>query len=337
VEVATPGSDDRINIGDGVPLETPACPICGGPTRVHLAGQYDDRFGYPGLFTVLGCRRCGHRHLLASFTPAELGRLYTDFYPRSILDIESFRPYTEMHGFRCWLAGERASAFRSVPRNVRVLDVGCGFGEALAYHQARGCEAYGIEADENILRVGERYGLNVKVGLFDPALYEPNYFDYVTAHQVVEHVANPREFLQGIATVLKPGGVAILTTPNGRSAGVRVFGGRWIHWHVPYHLQHFSRKSLGKLARESGFEVQSLKTVTNSAWLHYQYLHLVSAPPVGVASPFWDASRSPLRMPRRVVRVGRWLERAKLFDVITRAADAFGVGDNILCILRKPE
>ncbi len=36
-----------------------------------------------------------------------------------------------------------------MPRNVRVLDIGCGFGESLGYYEARGCEAYGVEADEN--------------------------------------------------------------------------------------------------------------------------------------------------------------------------------------------
>jgi SAM-dependent methyltransferase len=314
-------TDGATRTGDAT--QAVPCPVCGGPSRVHLAGQYDDRYGYPGRFTVLGCRRCGHRHLLASFDPEELGRLYSDFYPRSTLDIESFRPYTEMHGFRCWLAGERASAFRSVPRNVRVLDVGCGFGETLAYHRTRGCEAFGIEADENILRIGKRYGLNVRVGLFDPAFYEPSSFDYVTMDQVIEHVSDPRLFMQGIASVLKPGGVAILSTPNGRSVGARVFRRLWINWHVPYHLHHFSRKSLTSL--------------TNSRWLHYQYLHVVSAPPLGMASPFWDPGRSPLSMPRRVGRIGRWMERAKLFDVATRLADAFGMGDNILCFLRKPE
>ena len=262
--------------------------------------------------------------------------MYSDFYPRSELDIESFRPYTEMHGFRTWLAGERASAFRSVPKNVRVLDVGCGFGETLAYHAARGCEAYGIEADENILRVGERYGLNVRAGLFDPSYYEPESFDYVTMDQVIEHVADPQDFMRGIAKVLKPGGMVILSTPNGSSYGARLFGRRWINWHIPYHLQHFSRRSLKIVAEDSGFRVQSIKTLTNSRWLHYQYVHLFCVPPMGVASPFWDPSRSPRKMPRRVQGIARRLERVHFFDAITRSADAVGVGDNLLCFLRKP-
>lgn len=313
------------------------CPICEGDTLILLEDLYDDRYGYPGHFAVRACSHCGHKHLAASFAAEELGRLYSDFYPRSNLDVESFRPYAETHGFGSWLSGERASAFRSVPRNVRVLDVGCGFGETLAYHEARGCEAYGIEADENVLRVGERYGLNVRAGLFDPADYEPRSFDYVTLDQVIEHVADPGLFMTGIATVLKPGGVAIVSTPNGRGYGARLLGRRWINWHVPYHLQHFSRRSLKTLAAKSGFRVESIATVTNSRWLHYQFLHLFCAPPMGIGSPFWDPSRSPRHMPRKVGPIGRGFERLRVFDLVTRLADAAGVGDNLLCFLEKPK
>ena len=324
-----------IPVGSDTPDPWP-CPICGGGTRVLLEDLYDDRYGHPGLFDVRACNRCGHGHLAASFEPVELGRLYSDFYPRSVLDIESFRPYEEVRGWRAWLAGERASAFRSVPRNVRVLDVGCGFGETLAYHEARGCEAYGVEADENILRVGERFGLKVRAGLFDPANYEPGSFDYVTLDQVIEHVSDPKEFMRGVATVLKPGGVAIVSTPNGRGYGARLLGRKWINWHVPYHLQYFSRRSLRTLAADSGFRVDSIATVTNSRWLSYQFLHVFSRPPIGEGSPFWDSSRSKRSMPPRAVRFGRRLDRIHFFDVITRSADALGVGDNLLCFLRKP-
>jgi 2-polyprenyl-3-methyl-5-hydroxy-6-metoxy-1,4-benzoquinol methylase len=311
------------------------CPICGGETRVLHEGMYDDRYGYPGTFTVRACKRCGHRHLAATFSGQELAGLYSDYYPRSTFDIDAFRPYTETHGFGSWLQGERASAFRSVPRMVRVLDVGCGFGESLAYHEARGCQAYGVDADDNILRVGERFGLNVRAGLFDPADYDPGSFDYVTLDQVIEHVADPREFMRGIAHVLKPDGVAIVSTPNSLGYGARLLGRRWINWHVPYHLQHFSRRSLETIATRSGLRVESITTITNSAWLHYQFLHLFSTPPIGTASPFWDPERSPRAMPHAARGIGRRMERAKAFHVVTRAVDALGIGDNLLCFMRK--
>jgi 2-polyprenyl-3-methyl-5-hydroxy-6-metoxy-1,4-benzoquinol methylase len=315
---------------------SPACPICGVRVQPFLGNLYDDRYGYPGLFSVSGCRGCGHRRLDAAFSPTELTRQYSDFYPRSTLNLDSFRPYTEARGRRAWLAGERASAYTWVPRNVRILDIGCGFGETLAYYKARGCDAHGIEADENIIRVGERYDLNVIAGLFDPKYYEPESFDYVTLDQVIEHVADPREFLAGVASVLKPGGVVILSTPNSRSANARLMGSKWINWHIPYHLQHFSKKSLRVLAKQNGLELTSIRTLTNSAWLRYQWLHMWSRPGPGQKSAFWDSERRGRTISRRLRRSSEILWRAKVFQAATRILDVFGLGDNYLCFLRKP-
>lgn len=41
-------------------------------------------------------------------------------------------------------------------------------------------------------------------------------FDCVLFCEVIEHVAHPDEFMANIARLLKPGGVAVMTTPNGR-------------------------------------------------------------------------------------------------------------------------
>lgn len=313
-----------------------SCPVCAGQARVHLRGLYDDRFGYPGTHDLLRCRSCGHKFLAASFTAVELSQLYTHYYPRASMDPDQFRPYEEKRGRKAWWDGEGASAFRWVPPRIRILDIGCSFGETLAYHQARGCDAEGVEADANVLSVARRHGLSIRIGLFDPSDYAPESFDYITADQVIEHASDPRSFLAGVASLLRPGGMAVLSTPNSGGYGARLFGRRWINWHVPYHLQHFSRRSMSILARESGLRVVSIRTISNSAWLQYQWLHLWSRPPAGEPSPFWDPARSPKDMPRRLGRISRGLERAKVFPVVTRLADGVGIGDNFVCILQKP-
>jgi 2-polyprenyl-3-methyl-5-hydroxy-6-metoxy-1,4-benzoquinol methylase len=284
----------------------------------------------------MGCPTCGHKVLGTCFTEPELSALYGSYYPRGVLPIDDFRPKVELHGFGTWLEGERASAFRWVPENVRVLDIGCGRGETLAYHASRGCDAHGIDADENLLTIAERYGLNARAGLFHAEDYEPESFDYVTLDQVIEHAVDPRSLLRDVATVLRPGGVAIVTTPNSNGWGGRLLGRWWINWHVPYHLHQFSGRSLVLLAAQSGLEVMSLRTLTNSRWLRYQWMHRFSRPPEGKPSPFWDPRRSKRRLRPRPNRVGWWLYRAKVFHVATRAADGVGLGDNYLCLLQKP-
>src|ERR1051326_2573583 len=175
-----------------------ACPVCGGPTHVVFRDLYDDRYGYPDAFTLYECDACGHMHIPTSFSPDDLGRLYTQYYPRGNFDLDSFRPEQEKNGLKAWLNGERGSAFRWVPRNVRVLDIGCGIGATLAYHKSRGCEAIGMEADGNVQAIAKRYGLDIRQGIFDGTQFEPSYFDYVTLDQVAEHVTDPLSLMRGV-------------------------------------------------------------------------------------------------------------------------------------------
>jgi 2-polyprenyl-3-methyl-5-hydroxy-6-metoxy-1,4-benzoquinol methylase len=311
------------------------CPTCSSTDIGRSFEIHDDRYGYGGSFELYCCNGCGHKYLNVRFSPDLLTKLYTDYYPRSTFKLELYRPAKEATGFLSWLNGERCSAYCWVPKNVRVLDIGCGFGETLGYHQARGCDVYGVEADENIIRVAEKFGFKVHVGLFNPNNYEPDFFDYVTMDQVIEHVVNPLETLQGVAKVLKPGGHAILSTPNSNGWGAKLFGRRWINWHAPYHLQHYSIKSLKLAAGQAGFVLERKKTITSSEWLYYQWAHLLTFPEMGTPSVFWSPVLKPSLKEKMILKLLYLIHLSKINHLITRIFDAFGVGDNYLFILRK--
>jgi len=286
------------------------------------------------MFTILSCGACGHKLLDARFTAEELGKLYTEYYPRSLYSIDDYRTHCDVSSFRSWLDGAKSFAFRWVPPHVRILDIGCGFGETLGYHKARGCDVYGVEADENIRRVAEKFDFNVHVGLFEPSVYEPAYFDYVTMDQVIEHVTDPRQTLREIATVLKPGGYAILGTPNANGWGASLFGARWVSWHIPYHLQFFSRKSMELAAEQAGYELEKVMTVTSSEYLHLQWNHLAFRPKPGRKSRFW-VPQANTRFQKMVFKALGFMHRVKFNHVVTRLFDTLGIGDNYLFVLRK--
>jgi 2-polyprenyl-3-methyl-5-hydroxy-6-metoxy-1,4-benzoquinol methylase len=313
------------------------CPICGSATVLFLERMYDDRYGYPGFYSVHKCTECRHMHLAAHFTAEELAELYTKYYPRASYTVDQHRVPTEPRGVRAWLQGTKCSAFYWVPKGVRVLDIGCGYCESLAYHKARGCDVYGVEADANAKKIAERFGYNVHIGLFDPSQYEPEYFDFVTLDQVIEHVTNPCDFLSGVARVLKPGGTVVISTPNPSGLGRRVFGRRWIHWHIPYHLQHFTRGSIAALARHAGLGLERLQTLTHSEWFYYQLVHLAGIPSCGTSHPFWRGKPLHTRNARAWAWIALKVRGLQLHKLISRSMDLIGVGDNQLMMLRKPE
>jgi 2-polyprenyl-3-methyl-5-hydroxy-6-metoxy-1,4-benzoquinol methylase len=297
---------------------------------------YDDRYAYPGFYNVYRCESCGHMHLDHRFSPTELANLYTEYYPRGTYSVDQHRVPPVPRGLGAWLRGDRCAAFYWVPERVRVLDIGCGYCESLGYHKARGCEVYGVEADANARTIADAFGYTVHIGLFDPSLYQTEYFDFVTLDQVIEHVTDPKEFLAGVARVLKPGGTVVVSTPNPSGFGRRLFGARWIHWHIPYHLQYFTLHSMRLLAETVGLEVRAQCTLTHSEWLYFQFMHLIAIPPCGTSHPFWAAKPWFTRQAHLRSCFLAMLRKMKINQLLSRALDLAGIGDNRLFMLRKP-
>lgn len=310
------------------------CIICGG-NLVGFKTLYDDRYGYVGHYSIARCSSCGHKQLDASFDKDSITTLYSQYYPRSSQKIEEFKPHQEVSGLDSWLRGDLFSAYRWIPKNVRVLDIGCGFGETLAYHKARGCDAYGVDADENIRQGAEKFGYNMRVGLFDPNDYDPEFFDYVTMDQVIEHVSDPVEMLSQVRKIMKPGGILVLSTPNSNGWGSKVFGDKWINWHVPYHLHHFSKKSMQIAAESSGLVLVKTRTITNSDWLYFQWIHLLTNPKMGEPSVFWSAMARRNGKAKSAIDLMGLIHKTRINHLITRLFDVLNAGDNYLFILRR--
>ena len=98
-----------------------------------------------------------------------------------------------------------------VPPGSRVLDLGCGNGEFLAYlRDRRQCSGYGIEInDANVLACTTRgvnvVQLNLEEGL---ALFEDQSFDVVLQIDTLQHLRNAETMLRETARVGKLGIVA---------------------------------------------------------------------------------------------------------------------------------
>ena len=79
--------------------------------------------------------------------------------------------------------------------------------------------------------------------------------------------------LAQVRRLLRPGGEVWISCPNADSLWRRVFGRGWVNWHVPYHLWHFSPRTLEAVLARAGFRLTALKTFTPALWLAQSLLY----------------------------------------------------------------
>jgi methionine biosynthesis protein MetW len=141
-----------------------------------------------------------------------------------------------------------------------LLDVGCGNGAFLSKMQQLKWIVQGIEIDEKAATVAREKGLNVQCLTLEEANFEKNYFDVIVLSHVIEHVYDPESLLRQCHKILKPGGKIVVTTPNFKSLGHRIYKGFWRGLEVPRHLMVFSKNNLRDCSVKAGFKTEKLCT-----------------------------------------------------------------------------
>ena len=233
------------------------CVVCDGQTSAT--------FIRADPYSIRRCSTCGVRFLCPQPSHTDLEALYSHEYFVS--------PDCRQCGYSEYLsdASNHRLTFRNrlkyLPKPVqssRLLDVGAATGFFVEQARLNGWEAVGIEpstwASEYARSV---LGQPVVTGTLSEASFAYGSFDLVTMWEVIEHLPNPRATVQGLASLLKPGGYLALTTPDAGSLVARLAGHRWLGWRkVPEHLFFFDRHTLTRLLSSAGFEVVEYRYVS---------------------------------------------------------------------------
>ena len=137
---------------------------------------------------------------------------------------------------------------------ARFLEIGCATGRLLGVlsEQCPRWSLTGIEPSEFASQACRDAGFRVLTGTVEEVDLPGERFDAVCAWNVIEHVDDPRRFLDWIAAHLEPGGHLFLHTPNYGGLMRRLYGSSWFEFKPEYHLYYFTYPGLTRLAEAAG-------------------------------------------------------------------------------------
>ncbi len=230
------------------------CPLCsGGQSELHQRIEVT-RGPAAGVYELCRCLACDLIHVQPRLSDTLLAQLYDeDFYFSTGWALE--------HASRMVLHQIQCTRQRRVERYVRtgaLLDVGSGDGRFVAHMAGRGWQATGIDFSPAAQALAESRGSAGRFlcgSIFDHDL-ERESIDVVTMWQVLEHIGEPREFLERTHGIMRRGGVFIAAVPNIDSVSARLAGERWWGLDVPRHLVHYSPATLRLALERAGFTVE---------------------------------------------------------------------------------
>lgn len=125
-----------------------------------------------------------------------------------------------------------------------ILEVGCSVGHMMRYGAEK---KVGIDYDLDALVIARKKGYAVvQCDIQHGLCFDDNTFSSIDCQHVIEHVENPLFVMKECLRVLKPGGKAIIVTPNVQSLG--------FEFYVDYtHIRPFTKTSLERIAYDAGF------------------------------------------------------------------------------------
>lgn len=175
---------------------------------------------------------------------------------------------------QAYFAGARADFVSRLPKDgdARVLEVGCGTGAtgALALARGRAGRYVGIELVESAALKARDVLSEVVIGDVErlELPWQPASFDALILSEVLEHLIDPWGTLAKLAHVVRPGGLALASSPN------------IAHWRVirelimgrfeladrgvfdRTHMRWFTPETFAEMFERAGFRIERVSPVT---------------------------------------------------------------------------
>ncbi|MER3446535.1 MAG: hypothetical protein C4291_06670 [Candidatus Dadabacteria bacterium] len=281
----------------------PQCPLCHKTGRILYGGLKDSVWPTPGEWAYRACTGCD----VIWLDPRPIAECFNIIYPKDYVthgeppDFLSPRPDfwgnirlgiklevlkraygypVESRSFVSRFIGMLVSHIPFIKRWVgytvcflparkgRLLDIGCGNGGFLLTMSKLGCwQVEGVEPDSISAELSRKSGLSIYEEPVESITLEPNSFDAITMHHVIEHLSDPMGVLKKLSSALRPGGSLVSISPNPLAFLARWFGGDWRGLDPPRHFVLMGPQALANMSSQVGLEPIVWTTARNSEWM----------------------------------------------------------------------
>jgi 2-polyprenyl-3-methyl-5-hydroxy-6-metoxy-1,4-benzoquinol methylase len=267
--------------------EAVACPFCN--TAKHSVYE---RYGDTWQYTNVKCLQCGliYQNPRPKYDSSFVHDAYEYYAEDTLKNLSDPKKYIDEVSAKSQCDDCVEEILRYDTQGAGILDVGSYTGVFLHSALKRYPKAYGAEVSTRMAEFTEKWvGAKVFLEKYEDIQVRERFSCIYMSH-VIEHIPNPKEWLEQSKKLLADGGVLVISVPNGLSftRHIKIFlkriglrKGRWEPWRTPDHLYEPTIRSIVWFLKENGFDVLHYKTysrkkeVDNSLWgkLIHQKLH----------------------------------------------------------------
>jgi 2-polyprenyl-3-methyl-5-hydroxy-6-metoxy-1,4-benzoquinol methylase len=191
----------------------------------------------------------------------------------------------------------RGEIAQLLPAKVdRVLEIGCGAGDTLAWLKGLGTaqRTYGVELFSDSAEAARRKVDQVICGDFESLELPQDFsgFDVILCLDVLEHFVDPWKALRRIGELLAPGGSIITSIPNVRYFRVvlpLLLQGRWQYENSGIldrtHLRFFTKQTAIELMTSSGLTLDAVSSTGLEKGRKTRYLNWAT---LGLCKPLFE-------------------------------------------------
>lgn len=246
---------ERLHARSNEFLEVP-CPSCGGKDAEFAFEKFGFRFE--------SCQHCRTIYMSPRPSPTVMADYYSNsenyaYWAKYIFPASEESRREKIH--KPWL--ERVVGFcerHGIPAGT-LVEVGPGFGTfaAVATESGRFARVLAVEPTPEMAQACRDRGVQVIQKRVEDIGDEFDGADVLVSFEVVEHLFDPSVFLAQCARLVRPGGLLVISCPNGQGFDIAMLGAGALAVDAE-HVNLFNPASLASLVARSGFEVLEVTT-----------------------------------------------------------------------------